>query len=646
MTYGRLDVFWPDGKFETFLLTEPNISVGRSSGNSIMLDTDTISRYHFSLTLEGGAVTIADLDSANGTFVDGARLVGNERVVLRGGEEVQIGHLRMNFHALDDQPTLPIHALAEDTQRVEKESVEFRVELQLPHIAVAPGSYTSVELTVHNTGEAVRQYVVGVGGLPDGWARVNRPLVEIDPGDSTLILINIKPLRRSDSKPGLYPAIVSVHPKDQPDQRLDAEMRVTILPFSGFGMALTPRRLFTGEKARLHLHNQGSAPLALHLAAQPLDDALTISVQPANVTLAPGQRAQAEVQARPSRGRLFGPEREHHFDLLVRSQDAAHFLVSSRGRLIDRPPLPSWALPVLGVLLLGALALLVVGLSAALRPVPAPEILSFVVNDGLDQVARGDDLRFAWTVSNAEEVRIEADGQLIARISVDAGGISDDSGSASTAEWFTPSVTLRAIAAGRGGTVQQERIVQLYDRVSIASFTAEPPQLVRHVRQTLTLRWEGFGEASLSGLDGFTAGQPPVMTAGGAQANGYAEADLDLLLTVQGANNQRLEQALRVPALPAQCTSLPGEFTLGDGPSPDAGAVTTITPLTTLTTDGRSGDGQWLRFVVADGVTAWGARDAFRCNDNFSVEDLRVVDGAATDDPRIVPPLTQVTPAP
>ena len=81
MAYGRLDVFWPDGQFKTFQLVENTISVGRSTGNSIALETTTISRYHFSLTHDGQTTYITDMDSANGSFVDGVRLPANTRAL-------------------------------------------------------------------------------------------------------------------------------------------------------------------------------------------------------------------------------------------------------------------------------------------------------------------------------------------------------------------------------------------------------------------------------------------------------------------------------------------------------------------------------------------------------------------------------------
>lgn len=649
MAYGRLDVFWPDGKFETFLLTDANISVGRSSGNTITLDTDTISRYHFSLMRDGNQVFISDLDSANGTYVDGTRLADNERATLRGGEEVQIGHLRMNFHVLDDMPTLPIDSLAEDTQRIEKEAVEFRIELQLPHIAVAPGSYTSVELTVYNTSQDVQQYVVAVGGLPEGWARVNRPIVEIDPEESTLVLINIKPLRRSDSKPGIYYALVGVHPREHPDTLLEAEMKVTILPFSGFGMALSPKRISTGEKARLHLHNQGSAPLPIYISGTSPDNGLDVLPVPSQLVLGPGQRTQAEIEVKPRRSRLFGQVQEHSFDVRVHSQDDAHFLVPSRGRLIDKPPLPTWALPVIGVSVIGAFLLVIIGLSGLFRPVLPPQILSFVVNSGSDQIARGELLHVAWTVRDAEEIQLELDGEVLDQRTIESSDIIDSTGQYSISDRFGQNYTLTLIVTGGGQETREDYIIRLFDRIAITAFTADPPRIVRYVRQTLTLNWEVVGEATVSGLENFLDGASAVETEGSLQAIGIAEDNLNLILTVRGEFDQMMQQSLGVPAVSPECTSLPGEFTLHDQPHEDATIVTTITSLTTLVVDGRDGSGGWLRFPVTEGVLAWGPRDAFKCNENFVVDDLRVVAGETASNSNasgIAPPLTPVSVTP
>ena len=60
---------------ETFELEDPEITLGRDPSNSIFLNDMTVSRHHAVIDLSGldsGAVTIQDLGSLNGTWVDGA----------------------------------------------------------------------------------------------------------------------------------------------------------------------------------------------------------------------------------------------------------------------------------------------------------------------------------------------------------------------------------------------------------------------------------------------------------------------------------------------------------------------------------------------------------------------------------------------
>ena len=51
-----------------------------------------------------------------------------------------------------------------------------------------------------------------------------------------------------------------------------------MLPYGGFGMALERNRLKPGDRFRLHLHNQGSAPLPINLIARDLGDSLNFAI--------------------------------------------------------------------------------------------------------------------------------------------------------------------------------------------------------------------------------------------------------------------------------------------------------------------------------------------------------------------------------
>ncbi|MBE6480352.1 MAG: FHA domain-containing protein [Olsenella sp.] len=83
----------------TFDLDQPIITVGRDPSNSVFLNDMTVSRRHARIDLSNagnGLVTIEDLGSLNGTWVDGAII---NRAALADGATIQIGTFRMVFHA-------------------------------------------------------------------------------------------------------------------------------------------------------------------------------------------------------------------------------------------------------------------------------------------------------------------------------------------------------------------------------------------------------------------------------------------------------------------------------------------------------------------------------------------------------------------
>lgn len=52
-----------------------------------------VSRTHLAVARERDTVSIADLGSSNGTFLNGMRLIAYERRILRDGDEVRLGRL-------------------------------------------------------------------------------------------------------------------------------------------------------------------------------------------------------------------------------------------------------------------------------------------------------------------------------------------------------------------------------------------------------------------------------------------------------------------------------------------------------------------------------------------------------------------------
>ena len=78
-----------------FLLDIPLTVAGRHPDADIFLDDVTVSRRHAEIARDGVSFTVRDLDSLNGTYLDGERATEG---ALSDGSEIQIGKYRMTFY--------------------------------------------------------------------------------------------------------------------------------------------------------------------------------------------------------------------------------------------------------------------------------------------------------------------------------------------------------------------------------------------------------------------------------------------------------------------------------------------------------------------------------------------------------------------
>jgi diguanylate cyclase (GGDEF)-like protein len=83
---------------EMFKLDKTETVIGRSTGVSIRLNDDGISRRHARVILDKGELVIEDLKSANGTSVNGGNI---ERYALKDGDKIRLGSttiLKFTYH--------------------------------------------------------------------------------------------------------------------------------------------------------------------------------------------------------------------------------------------------------------------------------------------------------------------------------------------------------------------------------------------------------------------------------------------------------------------------------------------------------------------------------------------------------------------
>jgi len=83
----------------TFRILPGNIkTVGRAPRADFIVDAPLVSRLHCRLTAGAAELEVVDLESTNGTYVNGARI---ERARLSPGDKVQVG--RVELVALRDE---------------------------------------------------------------------------------------------------------------------------------------------------------------------------------------------------------------------------------------------------------------------------------------------------------------------------------------------------------------------------------------------------------------------------------------------------------------------------------------------------------------------------------------------------------------
>ena len=84
------------------LLPGQPVGIGKSPDNQLQLQDLAVSRYHVELTLQRGAIAVRDLDSMNGTYVGGVRVLS---ALVQPGTVLSVGSHRILLTAQDPAGT-------------------------------------------------------------------------------------------------------------------------------------------------------------------------------------------------------------------------------------------------------------------------------------------------------------------------------------------------------------------------------------------------------------------------------------------------------------------------------------------------------------------------------------------------------------
>jgi pSer/pThr/pTyr-binding forkhead associated (FHA) protein len=91
-----LTVTGPDMLPQRLELTDKVTLIGRTAPSAVVLPGHNISRTHCRIDIEGGRALLTDLNSTNGTVLDGQRLAAPQ--ALSPGAKITLGEYTLLYH--------------------------------------------------------------------------------------------------------------------------------------------------------------------------------------------------------------------------------------------------------------------------------------------------------------------------------------------------------------------------------------------------------------------------------------------------------------------------------------------------------------------------------------------------------------------
>jgi predicted component of type VI protein secretion system len=91
----RLTVYFPEDSPTTHEFVGQKLTIGRLGDNDVKVDDASVSSHHGEIELGEGSAVLRDLNSTNGTFLNGEQVTGEHP--LAEGDEIYFGSVRTVF---------------------------------------------------------------------------------------------------------------------------------------------------------------------------------------------------------------------------------------------------------------------------------------------------------------------------------------------------------------------------------------------------------------------------------------------------------------------------------------------------------------------------------------------------------------------
>jgi pSer/pThr/pTyr-binding forkhead associated (FHA) protein len=172
-------------------LLDSFIEIGRAGDNDIVITSKRVSREHACIRKEGRKWMLADCNSANGTFLNGDRVLAP--VELRDGDQISIGGIILTYH--DPDTTFRDDPFPE----LEVDRAAGVIRLNRKVITLSPKEFTLLVYLEQHSGEVCSKDEISQAVWPEyqeavydyqieNLVRRLRTKIELDPNNPQLLL--------------------------------------------------------------------------------------------------------------------------------------------------------------------------------------------------------------------------------------------------------------------------------------------------------------------------------------------------------------------------------------------------------------------------------------------------------------------------
>jgi beta-lactam-binding protein with PASTA domain len=229
---------------------------------------------------------------------------------------------------------------------------------------VEAGSTTALIALVRNQSGIVDNYDLHVEGLPEGWWTIAPATVYLVPYGAAggeyeqEVTVTLHPPRAAEAEARTWPIRIVAVSKANNAPAGYAAAGLDITPYHELEAEMRPERTSARRRAQfaIAVRNRANAPVDVQLAGVDPDNEMRFSFQKPRFTVAPGRRNGSAIMVIPPKPALVGRPVHRRFDITSTVIGSETGALPKGASLTQKPWIPAWALLLLPLLLIAAIA--------------------------------------------------------------------------------------------------------------------------------------------------------------------------------------------------------------------------------------------------------------------------------------------------